>query len=182
MGIFNRNQDRSQFEFEDSFAKKDQRPESGPPPVGGQGSNPTSSRQPPNTGNMAANRAKRAKITYSIEDAIKLMRELPSDQREMVVSIVQKTLSSANISVNDIIEDASRKLNRLGTRTKQLSKEIEELEAGIAERRTEIEKITIDTEETETVKISFENVLSTESADREERSARKSSSSSEAAG
>ena len=34
MGIFNRNQDRSQFEFEDSFTKNEKRPDSAvPPPV-----------------------------------------------------------------------------------------------------------------------------------------------------
>jgi chromosome segregation ATPase len=96
---------------------------------------------------------------YSIEDAIKLMRELPADQRQMVVSIVERTLSSARINVKDIVDDASRKLSRLDTRSKQLAKEIAELEAGIAQRRSEIQKIDADVNETETVKQSFEDAL-----------------------
>lgn len=155
MGIFNRNnQDKPQFDFEGS-QQAPATPHVNPsaPPAA-----PTRS-QAPSSGGGIQRQQKRSKVPYSIEDAIKLMRELPNDQREIVVSIVQKTLSSANISVEDIIDDASRKLNRLGSRTKQLSAEIEELEAGITERQSEIEKITKDTNETESVKSSFEDVL-----------------------
>ncbi len=157
MSIFKKKtveQDRSQFEFEDSFAKSEHSVNSNTPVPPMQQRQPMQG-QPPSPAAAQASRTKR-RISYSIEDAILLMRELPSDQRDMVVSIVQKTLSSANISVADILDDAARKLNRLGTRKSQLNKEIAELEAGIKERQSEIEKITIDSEETETVKVSFE--------------------------
>lgn len=161
MSIFKRKtgeQDRSQFEFEDSFAKPERKANmNAPVPPMHQRPNMQPPQQPmASTAAAQGARPPKRRAGYSIEDAIVLMRELPSDQRDMVVSIVQKTLSSANISVEDIMDDAARKLNRLGTRKAQLNQEISELEAGIKERQEEIEKITSDAEETEAVKISFE--------------------------
>lgn len=205
MGIFNRKNgehDRSQFEFEDSFAKPSSTPQ--PPKSQGQNHRPNSpepekrSPAPPqnpiaqkpapspaarspgkmestsfetkvqNQANMKTTAQEDKKVNmkpepstkpslaYSIEDAIVLMRELPSDQREMVVSIVQKTLSSANIDVGDIIKDASNKLAKLSSRKELLATEIADLQKGISQREEEITKISKDVEETQAVKDSFE--------------------------
>ena len=196
MGIFNRKNgehDRSQFEFEDSFAKPEAgktgapvpprstvpetRQQTTPQPRSpGPPHNPaqkTRSNQQPEPSQTAKARDTAMKpnvkeeasvsppknnpvMSYSIEDAIVLMRELPSDQREMVVSIVQKTLSSANIDVGDIIRDANNKLRKLGTRKELLTAEIADLQKGISQREEEITTITKDVEETQTVKDSFE--------------------------
>jgi len=142
MGIFNRKYERNSFDFDDSMLSA---PE-------------TAVSQPQSNPSPAAQAPKR-RSGYNIEDAIKLMRDLPKDQRQMVVSIVQKTLSSANINVTEIIDDAARKLSRLDSRSKQLGQEIEELEAGIVQRRNEIQAISQDTKETMVVKSSFEEVL-----------------------
>ncbi len=156
MGIFSRKynfSDRDIFDFDDSFTPQDSMDSLATPPAPIQSSSAGIVSQP-----------KKRRQGYSIEDAIKLMRELPEEQRMMVVSIVQKTLSSANIDVADIIEDASRKLARLEARSKQLNKEIEELEQGISQRRDEISKIEQDASETASVKSSFEGVSETTSS------------------
>ncbi|MFW7380894.1 MAG: hypothetical protein ACOH5I_18910 [Oligoflexus sp.] len=147
MGIFTRKFERDSFEIDDSHLHTPETAISQP-----------ASSTPSHQANLGQGSAKR-RHGYSIEDAIKLMRDLPKDQRQMVVTIVQKTLSSANINVNDIIEDAGRKLSRLDTRQRQLNKEIEELEAGIAHRRQEIQVISHDSQETQLVKASFEEAL-----------------------
>ena len=56
------------------------------------------------------------------------------------------------------------KLTRLEARRNQLSREIEELEAGIHTRRNEIDVITNDAEETSDVKTSLESALQSKSA------------------
>ncbi|RYZ86549.1 MAG: hypothetical protein EOP04_13650, partial [Proteobacteria bacterium] len=53
------------------------------------------------------------RTSYTIDDVIRLMRELPDSKKEMVVIIVQKTLLSAKIDIGAIIDDAQRKVDKL---------------------------------------------------------------------
>ncbi len=99
-----------------------------------------------------------AKPSYGIEDAISLMRELPDNKKEMVIAIVQKTLVSAKINVHTIIDDATRKIDRLEKKNEKLSVEIRELEEAIVQRKMEMDKNLRDVEETREVKVSFESV------------------------
>lgn len=89
---------------------------------------------------------------YGIEDAIELMRKLPNVNSDITITVVKKTLESANIQVSQIISDAERKENQIETRTSQLSQEINELEERIARLNSEITELTADLKETSKVK------------------------------
>lgn len=97
--------------------------------------------------------------TYGIEDAIKLMRELPDNKKEMVITIVQKTLVSAKINVSTILDDANRKIERLEQKNNKLGQEIRDLEEAILQRKMEMDHNARDIAETREVKISFESAL-----------------------
>jgi vacuolar-type H+-ATPase subunit I/STV1 len=101
--------------------------------------------------------AARPASNYGIEDAIKLMRELPDNKKEMVISIVQKTLISAKINVATIIDDAGRKIDRLERKNEKLGQEIRELEEAIMQRKLEMDHNARDIAETRDVKTSFES-------------------------
>ena len=96
-------------------------------------------RRPPSTG-------------YGINDAIALMRTLPSENVELVVQVVKHTLESARIDIGSIIEDASSKQQRIENRVATLREAIADLEREIATRRTEIGELEADHKETTLVK------------------------------
>lgn len=108
---------------------------------------------------MAAPAAMTKPASYGIEDAIQLMRELPDNKKEMVISIVQKTLVSAKINVSTILDDATRKIERLERKNEKLGQEIRELEEAILQRKLEMEHNARDVAETREVKVSFEAAL-----------------------
>jgi hypothetical protein len=91
---------------------------------------------------------------YGIEQAIQLMRGLPPDLQttDIVVQVIKRTLESAQINVGAIIQDASRKEERIETRIKTLQEEIAAHEKEITTRRSEIERLQTDLEETSKVK------------------------------
>ncbi|MBB3168493.1 hypothetical protein [Simiduia aestuariiviva] len=91
-------------------------------------------------------------LSYGIEDAIGLMRKLPKDNAEVVVSVVKQTLESTNISIDDIIADATDKEERLLNKNTQLEKEIKELQAQIAARNKHISQLLADHKETVSVR------------------------------
>ncbi|UTA49412.1 hypothetical protein L1F30_07705 [Simiduia sp. 21SJ11W-1] len=90
----------------------------------------------------------RPSLSYGIEDAIGLMRKLPKDNKEVVVSVVKQTLESTNISIDDIIADATDKEERLLNKNAQLEKEIKDLQAQIAARNKQISELLADHKET----------------------------------
>lgn len=89
---------------------------------------------------------------YGIDDAIALMRTLPSENVELVVQVVKVTLESTKIEIGAIIEDASEKQARIESRIKVLRGEIADLETEISTRRKEIESLDADHRETTMVK------------------------------
>ena len=89
---------------------------------------------------------------YGINDAIALMRTLPSENVELVVQVVKHTLESARIDIGSIIEDASGKQQRIENRVATLREAIADLEKEIATRRTEIAELEADHKETTLVK------------------------------
>ena len=92
------------------------------------------------------------KGTYGIEDAIKLMRSLPRDNNEVVVTVVKKTLESTSIKVNDIVSDANQKEARIRNQHKTLEEEIKELQDQIAQRNQQISDLLHDLKETTDVR------------------------------
>lgn len=89
---------------------------------------------------------------YGIDDAIALMRTLPSENVELVVQVVKHTLESAHIDITTIIEDATAKQQRIEGRVAVLRDAIAELEREISTRRTEIGELEADHGETTRVK------------------------------
>jgi hypothetical protein len=87
------------------------------------------------------------------------MRELPDNKKEMVITIVQKTLVSARINVTTILDDASRKIEKLERKNEKLGQEIRELEEAILQRKLEMEHNARDIAETREVKVSFESAI-----------------------
>ncbi len=89
---------------------------------------------------------------YGIEQAIALMRTLPSDSVELVVRVVKHTLESTDIHIPTIIDDATKKQKRIDDRVALLKEEIRDLEAEIAQRTEEIGNLEEDHKETSKVK------------------------------
>lgn len=101
----------------------------------------------------AAAPAKKVATTgYGIDDAISLMRTLPSDNVELVVQVVKHTLESAHIDIATIIDDATGKVDRIESRVTVLRSAIADLEREIQTRRDEIDKLEADRRETTRVK------------------------------
>lgn len=96
------------------------------------------------------------KLSYGIEDAISLMRGLPQGNKELVVTVVKKTLESTQIALEDIIGDAKGKEERLRERTQQLQTEIKKLQSDIEQRNGEIASLQTDLEETLNVREKLE--------------------------
>jgi hypothetical protein len=90
--------------------------------------------------------------TYGIEDAIKLMKSLPRDNNEVVVTVVKKTLESTSIKVHDIVDDANQKEARIRNQHKTLEGEIKDLQDQIAHRNQQISDLLHDLKETTDVR------------------------------
>jgi len=91
-------------------------------------------------------------FNYGIEEAVSLMRKLPDVDTDVVITVVRKTLESANVRVNEIINDAEKKEGNINKRTNTLTSEIEELQKKITLRNKEISILTKDLQETTKVK------------------------------
>ena len=89
---------------------------------------------------------------YGIQEAIELIRKLPNVNTEIVITVVIKTLESANISVDKIVKDAQAREHKIEDRSGRLISKIETLEAEIAELNEEITQLNSDLEETNRVK------------------------------
>ena len=89
---------------------------------------------------------------YGIQEAIELIRKLPNVNTDIVITVVIKTLESANISVDKIIKDAQAREHKIEDRSGRLISKIESLEAEIAELNEEITQLNSDLEETNRVK------------------------------
>ena len=100
-----------------------------------------------------------AKPTYGIQNAIELMRQLPEDNVPLVVEVVKKTLESLHVDIGSIVTDAQRKQTRIDERVARLRIEIADFEEEIAARKDEIEALTNDRDETETVRQRLEQAL-----------------------
>lgn len=94
----------------------------------------------------------RSSVRYGIEDAIKLMRSLPRDNNEIVVTVVKKTLESTQIQVGDIVADADAKEDRIRDQHKTLETEIKDLQEQIAKRNQQITELLKDLKETTDVR------------------------------
>ena len=91
-------------------------------------------------------------VEYGIDAAIQLMRSLPVENPELVVTVIKTTLESLRVKVSDIIADATRKQTQLEGRVQMLTKEISDFEREILQRKEEIARLEADHLETTGVK------------------------------
>ena len=94
---------------------------------------------------------------YGINHVVALMRDLPADASDVVVSTVTKTLESAGIDVLKIIEDASSKEAALTAQIEDLNGEIDELKQQIANKKEQISVSSAVLEETQRVRTLLES-------------------------
>jgi hypothetical protein len=108
----------------------------------------------PEGGNLDASKLS----AYGIEDVIQLMRDLPDNKKEMVILIVQKTLVSAKIDIKSILDKAAKKIETLQSKNDKLRAEIRDLEEMIIQKKSDVDRLRRDIEETQQVRQSFEQV------------------------
>jgi hypothetical protein len=90
---------------------------------------------------------------FGIDDAIQLMRTLPTDSNTaLVVRVVRVTLGALNVSVEDIVEDAARKEARIKESISALEGRIVELDGQLGALRREIAAHQADLKETTNVR------------------------------
>jgi hypothetical protein len=90
---------------------------------------------------------------FGIDDAIQLMRSLPADPNSaLVVRVVRVTLGAVNVSVEEIVADASRKEARIKESIAGLEARIVELEGQLGALRREIAAHQADLKETSNVR------------------------------
>jgi len=80
---------------------------------------------------------------YGIQQAIDLMRSLPSDPRlaDVMLQVVRRTLESAHIGVGQIIADATRKEEQIEARLRTLQEEIVNHRREIETRAAEVTRL-----------------------------------------
>jgi hypothetical protein len=94
-----------------------------------------------------------APLAYGIGDAIQLMRSLPVEQNmDLVVRVVRVTLSSVNVRIEDIIEDATRRQQGIQETIAALHDTVADLEEQLDARRRDIAAYEADLKETTAVK------------------------------
>lgn len=88
------------------------------------------------------------KPAYGIQDTIKLLRELPSEDQEIIVALVKQTLESADITVSNIIIDGEYKQSDLHSQIARLSSDLDKLKLEVEKRERQISKIELTLDET----------------------------------
>jgi len=90
---------------------------------------------------------------FGIDDAIQLMRSLPADPNSaLVVRVVRVTLGAVNVSVEEIVADATRKEARIKESIAALEARIVDLEGQLGSLRREIAAHQADLKETTNVR------------------------------
>jgi hypothetical protein len=90
---------------------------------------------------------------FGIDEAIQLMRSLPSDPNtSLVVRVVRVTLGAVNVSVEDIVADALRKEARIKESIADLESGIVDLEGQLGALRRQIAAHQSDLKETANVR------------------------------
>lgn len=91
-------------------------------------------------------------LAFGIDEAIALVRTLPSRSTELVMQVVKRTLESVGVDVARIIESAAKKEQAIEARIGELRAKIEELEGEIAAHKKEIASLEADQREVSSVK------------------------------
>lgn len=78
---------------------------------------------------------------FGIEDALRLLRDLPGRDSAAVREAVQKTLEFMNVDLDRLVEDASQKDQQLDARANGLQREVEQHEALALAAKKQIQAI-----------------------------------------
>jgi hypothetical protein len=89
---------------------------------------------------------------FGIDEAVQLVRQLPTRNTDLVMQVVKKTLESVHVDVGQIIDGATKKEQVIEDRISTLRKEIERLEAQIAQSKKEIGQLESEQKEVTSVK------------------------------
>ncbi len=100
----------------------------------------------------------KARSSYGIDEAAELLRSLPKDNLDLVFTVVKKTLESFNVNVSQIVGDAQKKLDRLEGQKSTFLSEIDAFEKEIAMRKSAIEVLDTQAEETTNIKEHLEEL------------------------
>jgi hypothetical protein len=90
---------------------------------------------------------------FGIEDALRLLRELPGRESSAVREAVQKTLEFMNVDLERLVEDAAVKDSSLESRASSLQREVEQHEALALAAKKQIAAIQMERTELEAAKI-----------------------------
>lgn len=91
-------------------------------------------------------------LAFGIEEAVILVRQLPSRSNELVMQVVKKTLESVGVDVGRIIESATQKEVSIERRINELRAKIDDLETQIAGHKREISSLEVEQREVNSVK------------------------------
>lgn len=95
---------------------------------------------------------------YSIDDAIGLIRQLPSAPDAATMAVICKTLESAQIKTIDILKDANQKEKKIRRQHDGIEQEIASLQAQIDERQKQLEALSESLDELTEIKSRFETI------------------------
>jgi hypothetical protein len=123
-----------------------------PPPPPAEASSDLPSKVPSAARSLDTRSAGGSMSGFGIEEAVLLVRQLPTRNTELVMQVVKKTLESVRVDVVQIIEGATKKEHVIEDRITTLKKEIEKLEAQIAAAKKEIGQLEAEQREVTGVK------------------------------
>ncbi len=115
-------------------------------------------------------------VPYGIKNTIELMRKLPKDNNEVVVTVVKQTLESMNIGVADIVKDAENKEIRIRQQHKALEQEVKSLELKISQRNQQMADLMEDLKETINVRERLQLAIDIEEKNKPKEAAKPASS------
>lgn len=101
---------------------------------------------------------------YSIDDAIELIRQLPSEPDAATMAVICKTLESAQIKTADILQDAHHKEKKIRRQHSGIEQEIASLQAQIDERQKQLAELADSLDELTEIKARFEVTTGVDSA------------------
>lgn len=118
--------------------------------------------QRPQNGQSPSVTAAPQQSSYGIDHLVRLMRELPNGNVELVVRVLKKTLESVSISVPGLIQQASQRETELEERMAGHRRAISALEDEIASKKRAIEELEATYKEVTVVKERLNLALSLE--------------------
>ena len=82
-----------------------------------------------------------AKSKYGLDQAAELLRSLPTENFELVITVVKKTLQSFNVDVGQIVIDAKGRLTKIENEIDSCEAEIEKFKKEVEDREETIKAL-----------------------------------------